>query len=194
MIHAGEKIKPSSRTWIKGFPPFASILRVALLRVRVYYAPMRLPGKYGTQAVGAAMTMLGIVWMLGCAQSYESETSAPSSTVPPSTTLSAARMAAKDVPGASLGQGIGDSMQPLYGNNTIFLIAPIKFEDLRPGMNVAYRSPQGKQIVHTLQYKEIGGWVIEGENQPHADIYRVTAENLVGVVYGSFQSSEPAKN
>src|SRR3569833_13432 len=34
--------------------------------------------------------------------------------------------------------GSGDSMRPMYGENTILVISRIKFEELQPGMTIAY--------------------------------------------------------
>ena len=92
---------------------------------------------------------------------------------------------------ASLGEGrlevvgTGDSMAPVYGDNTILVISRIAFEELRPGMTVAYTNLREHRVVHQLLAKDRLGWRIQGLNNEVQDKERVTRENLVGVVYAS---------
>jgi hypothetical protein len=92
---------------------------------------------------------------------------------------------------ASLGDGrlevvgSGDSMRPMYGDNTILVISRIKFEDLQSGMTIAYTNEHGHRVVHQLLAKDRLGWRIQGLNNEVQDLERVTRENLIGVVYAS---------
>ena len=84
-------------------------------------------------------------------------------------------------------------MSPVYGDNTLLVINPIKYEDLKPGMTVAYVNSHGMRVVHKLVSKTKGGWYVIGLNNARVDEDLVTPENLIGVVYASFyyQDKEP---
>lgn len=92
---------------------------------------------------------------------------------------------------ASLGEGrlevigTGDSMAPVYGENTILVISRIAFDQLQSGMTVAYTNQKGHRVVHQLLAKDRLGWRIQGFNNEVEDRDRVTQENLIGVVYAS---------
>ena len=92
---------------------------------------------------------------------------------------------------ASLGEGrlevvgTGDSMAPVYGDNTILVISRITFDQLQSGMTVAYTNQRGHRVVHQLLSKDSQGWRIQGFNNEVEDRERVTQENLIGVVYAS---------
>ncbi|PTY02709.1 hypothetical protein DB347_23655 [Opitutaceae bacterium EW11] len=92
---------------------------------------------------------------------------------------------------ASLGEGrlevvgTGDSMRPVYGDNTILVISRIRYDELQSGMTVAYRNAHGHIVVHQLLARDGTGWRVQGLNNETEDTGRVTAENLVGVVYAS---------
>ena len=90
--------------------------------------------------------------------------------------------------------GAGDSMKPMYGENTILVISKITYEDLKPGMNVVYTSRRGRQVVHQILERDATGWRIQGLNNEKEDTERVTRTNLVGVVYASLSyTEEPSK-
>lgn len=82
--------------------------------------------------------------------------------------------------------GTGSSMQPVYGDETLLVINPIAYDDLRPGMTVAYRNQRGVRVVHRLVVRLADGWRIMGLNNDRVDEDVVTRENLIGVVYASF--------
>jgi hypothetical protein len=92
---------------------------------------------------------------------------------------------------ASLGEGrlevvgSGDSMRPVYGDNTILVISRIAFESLQPGMTIAYTNGRGHRVVHQLLEADRLGWRIQGLNNEVEDRERVTRENIIGVVYAS---------
>lgn len=89
--------------------------------------------------------------------------------------------------------GSGESMRPIYGENTVLVISKIAYDDLRPGMQVAYINESGRRVVHVLLAKEARGWRVRGLNNAEEDKARVTRENLIGVVYASFATDEELK-
>lgn len=82
---------------------------------------------------------------------------------------------------ATIGQG--DSMQPLYTEDTVILTHPIEYDALEAEMIVAYRNSQGQIVIHRLVRRDSAGWVAQGINNPREDRERITRENLLGVVY-----------
>ncbi|MFT3780718.1 MAG: S24/S26 family peptidase [Nibricoccus sp.] len=87
--------------------------------------------------------------------------------------------------------GSGGSMQPVYGDNTMIVITKIAFEELKPGMTVAYMNRKGHQVVHQVIKKTAKGWDVQGLNNESGDHELVTRENLLGVVYASISAEEP---
>jgi hypothetical protein len=134
---------------------------------------------------------IGGLAVLGGCEDPEPVAQAPASTVDRGSVVQAALMTQGSEPGSKVGQGGGQSMAPIYGDNTLLVIEPIAWDKLRPGMNVAYSDPFGERIVHRLLYMKDGYWVAQGLNNPGPDKYPVTPKNLIGVVYGSFQTTAP---
>jgi len=93
--------------------------------------------------------------------------------------------------GRASAAGSGGSMQPVYGDNTMIVISKIAYEQLKPGMTVAYLNHRGHQVVHQIIANEAGGWSVQGLNNEIEDLDHVTRENLLGVVYASFAAEEP---
>ncbi len=82
--------------------------------------------------------------------------------------------------------GTGESMRPIYGDNTVLVIAKIDYNDLKAGMQVAYVTLAGMRVLHVLVEKDARGWRVQGLNNEGVDRERVTSANLIGVVYASF--------
>ena len=80
----------------------------------------------------------------------------------------------------------GDSMEPVLQEGTVILLRRIEFSDLEVGLDVAYRNRHGEQVIHQLVRKRGKGWVAKGINNPREDPDLVTADNLIGVLYGIF--------
>ena len=120
----------------------------------------------------------------------ESEKAAPASDVSKLQAWKDAEMIASLAPGRTEVVGAGDSMKPVYGENTILVLSKIAFEDLKPGMNVVYTNRRGKMVVHQALARDGKGWRVQGINNPREDTERVTRENLVGVVYASLSYSD----
>jgi hypothetical protein len=104
----------------------------------------------------------------------------------------AERVAGRD-DGRQIVIGSGESMRPIYGENTVLVLAKINYAELRPGMQIAYLSRTGRRVVHVLLSQEPGGWRVQGLNNQSEDGERVTRDNLIGVVYASFATDEAQK-
>ncbi len=106
-----------------------------------------------------------------------------------------AKLVAGREPGRTPVVGTGTSMAPVYGDDTMLVINPIAYGELRAGMIVAYRNSRGVRVVHRLVEKVAGGWRVMGLNNERIDTDLVTRSNLLGVIYASFNydADEPAK-
>ncbi|MFA6963060.1 MAG: hypothetical protein WC205_20065 [Opitutaceae bacterium] len=89
--------------------------------------------------------------------------------------------------------GSGESMMPIYGENTVLVLTKINYADLKPGMQVAYVNEAGHRVVHVLLSLGVNGWRIQGLNNEEEDTERVTRYNLIGVVYASFATDGDLK-
>jgi hypothetical protein len=123
----------------------------------------------------------------GCA----SEPADPAAKAPPSANVGKlqawndAEMLAQRAEGRSAAVGAGNSMLPIYGDNTMLVINAVPYDTLQLGMNVAYRNSRGVEVVHKLMGKEANGWRVAGLNNEEADEELVTPYNLIGVVYAT---------
>jgi hypothetical protein len=145
----------------------------------------------------AVLLILG--WSGGCA-SPDLAVTAKEAPAPPSANVNVdqawhdAKMVAEREPGREPAMGAGSSMQPVYGDNTMLVISPIAYDQLREGMSVAYLNRRGVRVVHRLVEKTGGGWRVIGLNNNREDDELVTRRNLLGVVYASFNyDDEPPK-
>ena len=93
--------------------------------------------------------------------------------------------------GRASAAGSGGSMQPVFGDNTMVVISKIAYEELQPGMTVAYLNHRGHQVVHQIIEQDASGWRVQGLNNETEDLDHVTRENLLGVIYASFAAEEP---
>lgn len=147
---------------------------------------------------GARLALLLIAFcMEGCASPPEREPGvgiSPSADVPIDQAWHDAKAVAARGAGRMPAVGTGSSMQPVYGDNTLLVINPIAYDDLLPGMTVAYCNRQGVRVVHRLVVKLADGWRIEGLNNNRPDDDVVTRQNLIGVIYATFNydSDEPS--
>ena len=87
--------------------------------------------------------------------------------------------------------GSGESMKPVYGENTVLVLQRVEFDGLVEGMNVAYRNESGRVVLHRLVAKEGNrSWRVRGLNNEAEDRERVTPENLLGIVYAAFANDQ----
>jgi hypothetical protein len=156
-------------------------------------------GASRTDATRAVPAMLAVLTLCaGCSTVPEAPRE---SAVPPSADVNVnqawrdAKTVAARGPGRMPAMGTGASMQPVYGEDTLLVINPIAFDQLKPGMIVAYRNRRGVRVVHRLVVKLADGWRILGLNNDRVDDDLVTPENLIGVIYASFNydADEPPK-
>ena len=82
--------------------------------------------------------------------------------------------------------GSGDSMRPVYGENTVLVLQKVPFETLEAGTNVAYRNRSGRIVLHRLVEQVGSGWRVVGLNNEDEDAERVRPDNLIGIVYAAF--------
>lgn len=143
--------------------------------------------------IAAIFTLLLLV---GFSSGCVSDGVTPTAPATPTTTASVgeayrdAEAVANREPGRVTARGMGDSMAPVYGDNTLLVINPIRFEELQPGMTVAYINGRGMRVVHKLVSRSKGGWFVIGINNTRIDEDLVTADNLIGVVYASFHYTD----
>lgn len=111
---------------------------------------------------------------------------APSSDVRRVTAFQDAERVARAGSGRAAVVGKGESMAPIYGDNTMLVITKLPYDQLAPGMVVAYRNRRGIEVVHRLvERTRTGDWQAQGINNPEEDAEPVTRINYVGVVYAS---------
>jgi hypothetical protein len=128
-----------------------------------------------------------VAMFAGCA----SESADPAAKAPPSANVGKlqawndAEMLAQRAEGRTAAAGAGNSMLPIYGDNTMLVINAVPYDTLRLGMTVAYRNSRGVEVVHKLIGKQARGWSVAGLNNEEADTELVTPYNLIGVVYAT---------
>ncbi|HWA08857.1 MAG TPA: signal peptidase I [Opitutaceae bacterium] len=111
--------------------------------------------------------------------------------LPAADSLSDARALAAAHPGLKIMRVRGESMEPFFGDGAVVVVRTVSFLRLRPGEVVVYRNRFGEVIAHRLVAAESGGWRVKGEANDAPDSTRVTAGNLMGVVYATFNVAAP---
>jgi len=129
-----------------------------------------------------------VILASGCASMPEAGPS-PTSSASRREVLNAAVALERQETGRAASSGTGESMAPIFGDNSVIVTTPIPFEELEAGMIVAFVSPHKGRVIHQLTRKTRYGWRSQGLNNAVEDDSYVTPENLIGVVYGVFQSS-----
>ena len=113
----------------------------------------------------------------------------PLSTVEINIATRAAQMIRRGYFGATIGQGAGESMMPLYGDNSLFVIRSADFDSLERGAMIAYRNQHGQIIIHQLIRKRGQKWMAQGLNNKVMDNEWVTIDKFIGVVYAVFHTN-----
>ena len=85
--------------------------------------------------------------------------------------------------------GRGDSMLPLYRDQTVLVVRSVPMGDLRQGMTVVFIGDHGRPVAHTLLEKTAAGWVAIGLGNREPDRTRVRFGNLLGVVVRAYAPS-----
>jgi hypothetical protein len=136
----------------------------------------------GVGGIQAKPTAKPVKWMRGI---YMAESPVPQA-VPEAIAKSVADTVAREVGGAAI-RGTGNSMQPLYNDGVIMVVAPTDFENLKRGQTVVYKNREGRHVAHVLVAKCKTGWRVTGLNNRTHDGQGVNAANLHGVVVDAFQ-------
>lgn len=79
------------------------------------------------------------------------------------------------------------SMEPTINGNSLLLVRPIRFADLRKGDVIVFRAPKdGYLVVHRIWGISSGGSVLitRGDNNKSNDPWFVTEKLVVGLVVG----------
>ena len=87
-------------------------------------------------------------------------------------------------------RGAGQSMLPLYGENSVLVVERGSFQALKSGMVAVYRDVQGDLVAHRLNARSGGGWIAKGINNRVSDPSLVTENNFVGLVFGVFNAAD----
>lgn len=130
-----------------------------------------------------------LFFAVGCVEVQdvrEGEVRGPLGPTDAQTAMSAARIILMRDGDALQGTIVGSSMEPVLPEGTVVVLRRVQFSELESGMDVAYTSARGEQIVHQLVRRTSRGWVARGLNNPREDPDLVTADNLIGVVYSVF--------
>lgn len=94
--------------------------------------------------------------------------------------------------GGSVVRVSGASMLPYFGEGSVLVLRGTAAENLREGMIVVYRNRFNELVAHRVERLAADGWVVRGANNRSEDSTRVTAENLLGVVYVTLHSDPRA--
>jgi hypothetical protein len=141
--------------------------------------------------LSSILRKLAPVFLLALCAGCATEPADPAAKAPPSANVGKlqawndAEMLAQRAEGRSAAAGAGNSMLPVYGDNTMLVINAVPYDTLRLGMTVAYLNSRGVEVVHKLIGKEAHGWRVAGLNNEEADAELVTPYNLIGVVYAT---------
>jgi hypothetical protein len=113
-----------------------------------------------------------------------SRAAAPTAGVPFNQALMDAQTVARQHEGWKVYMSHGDSMGVEFNGSSLLIADRADFSSLKPGMLVIYRDASGDLVSHRLISQTAQGWVIKGLNNDKVDPGLVTADNLVGVVFG----------
>ena len=91
-------------------------------------------------------------------------------------------------------RGAGNSMLPLYGENSVLLVEMTDFEYLGAGMIAVYRDTNGDLVAHQVRGRARDGWITQGINNRREDPSPVTTLNFVGTLFGVLNASEGASS
>lgn len=106
-----------------------------------------------------------------------------------------AMVVAMQKPDRSVVRMAGDSMLPFFGGDSIAVIQKIPAARLRIGMIAVYTNFLGEKVAHRVIAQMSGGWKVQGYNNAQPDSTIVSEENLLGVVYATFNTAgSPAMN
>ena len=82
--------------------------------------------------------------------------------------------------------GRGDSMLPLYRDQTVLVVQAMPVAELQAGMTVVFVGDHGQLVAHQLLEKTHNGWRAIGVGNHEADRTPVTRANFMGVVVRAY--------
>ncbi|CAA6678933.1 MULTISPECIES: S24/S26 family peptidase [unclassified Lentimonas] len=118
-----------------------------------------------------------------------SANAAPKSSAPFAKALQDAEMIASLNPEWSVQRTTGDSMGDFYGDNSLILVQAASIKDIRVGMMVVYRSPEGELIAHKVAAHNGNSLTTTGVSNWSVDPFPVTNDMIVGTVFSVFHTS-----
>lgn len=145
----------------------------------------------------AAMAVFGLGWT-GCstqtaALRYSPDAVAAMSPAPevvkPFEAMTLAKAYVDTHAGTDFLVGSGNSMLPLYKDQTVIVLERIEVSQLKAGMTAVFIGDQGRPVAHVLVKKTLDGWIAMGVGNPSCDATPVTSDNLMGVVIKAYQPS-----
>ena len=144
----------------------------------------------------AGLALLGFGWS-GCstqtALTFSPEAVAAYSPTPEVVpTFEAIKLAKKyvvDHPGTDFMVGSGNSMLPLYKDQTVVVTQKVAVPDLRTGMTAVFIGDQGRPVAHVLVRQTSEGWIAMGVGNERPDSTPVGSANLIGIVVKAYQPS-----
>ena len=162
---------------------------------RTEYAPRA--SRLLTRAVAAAaVALMGLGWSgcstqagLRCSTEAVAANSPAPEVVAPFQAISLAKRYVAQHPGADFMVGSGNSMLPLYKDQTVIVMQRVAAPDLKAGMTAVFIGDQGRPVAHVLVRSTPEGWIAMGVGNASPDTTPVTAGNLMGVVIRAYQPS-----
>lgn len=88
--------------------------------------------------------------------------------------------------------GRGNSMLPVYRDQTVLVVQKMPVAELQPGMTVVFRGDHGQLVAHQLLERTSEGWRAMGAGNREADLTPVTRVNLMGVVVRAYATDATA--
>lgn len=86
--------------------------------------------------------------------------------------------------------GIGSSMEPLYAPGTAVVVKEMAYNDIKKGMTVVYRKPNGRYVAHSVIGEDGKGYIVQGVNNAEPDEISVNEKNIVGVITAAYSANE----
>lgn len=136
---------------------------------------------------------LSILALAGCSTVTRNEAvfiaSPPPTVVTAREALGTAKFYCAQHPGSDYAIGQGNSMLPLYRDNTVLVIDRPPLSSLRLGQTVIFVAADGTPVAHPLARLTRQGWVTRGLNNADEDPDPVTENNYRGVVVLALQAT-----
>jgi hypothetical protein len=114
---------------------------------------------------------------------------APKSSASFEKALQDAEMIASLNPEWSVQRTSGASMGDFFGDNSLILVQKASIEEIRVGMMIVYRSPEGELISHKVAEHNGDSLKTIGAANWSMDPFPITNDMIVGAVFGVFHTS-----